>query len=199
VATLVMDRRREPVFGLLAVVAIVMLLAAPVSVQEGFLLKARLLIFPYLVILPWLTPRLARWPLALALALIALGNVVYIRDRWKRNEKVMAAALAPFSAAEPHRTLLPLVYDHTTPYSHLPFLTHVASYGAAERRLVDFGDYEAEQAYFPVVFRKGLHRPPVFEIETAPEQIDAAAYDVDYVYTWKAGVARLDLKAHGTR
>src|SRR5262249_30514410 len=152
-------RQRKDVFLVMTAVAVAMFIAAPVSVQEGFLLKARLLIFPYLLILPWLTPRLARWPLAVALALVAVGYVVYIRDCWKRNERVMAGALAPFAAAQPGRTMLPLLADRSTPYSHLPFLSHVVSYAAAERRLVDLGNYEADQTYFPVTFRPGLDRP----------------------------------------
>jgi hypothetical protein len=201
VATLATRRRiaieERDVFLLLTIVAVVLFLAAPVSVQEGFLLKARLLIFPYLLILPWLTPRLARLPLAIVLALVAVANVVYIRDAWKRNEKVMVAAIAPLSASAPGRTLLPLLFDHSVPYSHLAFLSHVVSYGAAERRLVDFGNYEAEQSFFPVAFRPGLRRPTIFAIEAEPGKIDVSAYtDIDYIYTWKmpaqseAGLAR---------
>ena len=186
VATMAMDGlRTRPTFLLLTAVSVVMFLAAPVSVQEGFLLKARLLIFPYLLILPWLTPRLARWPLAAALAIVAVANIVYIRDCWKRNEKVMEAALAPFAAMAPGRTLLPLLADRSTPYSHLPFLSHAVSYAAAEHRLVDFDNYEAEQTYFPVVFRPGLRRPPILDVEMKPAEIDAGAYAADYVYTWK--------------
>jgi hypothetical protein len=179
--------RTRPTFPFLALtaMAIVMYLAAPVSVQEGFLLKARLLIFPYVLILPWLTPKLARWPLAAALAVVAIANVVYIRDCWKRNEKVMAAAIAPFSAAAPGRTLLPLVADHTTPFSHLPFLSHVVSYAAAEHRLIDLADYEADQTYFPVIYRPDVRRPPIYDLETSPATLDVSAYAADYIYTWK--------------
>jgi hypothetical protein len=56
---------------------------------------------------------------------------------------------------------------------------------AAERRLVDLGNYEAELSYFPVAFRPGLHRPPLHEIETSPATVAAGAYAADYVYTWK--------------
>lgn len=184
-ATIAMDRRRESLFLVLSIVSLAMFLAAPISMQEGLLLKARLLIFPYVLILPWLTPKLARWPLTIALSLVALGNVVFIRDCWKRNEKVMRAAIAPLSAAAPRRTLLALVADHTTPYSHLPFLSHAVSYAAAKRRLVDLGNYEAEQRYFPVVFRPGVRRPTTLDLETKPDTIDPAQYGVDYVYTWK--------------
>ena len=173
------------VFVVLTVVAIAMYLAAPISVQEGLLLKARLLIFPFVLILPWLTPRLLRAPLVVALALVASANVFYIRECWKKNEKVMERALAPFSAAEPGRTLLPLVADHTTPFSHLPFLSHAVSYAAAQHRLIDLGDYEAAQTYFPVIFRRDVRRPPIFDLETSPATIDVNAYAPDYVYTWK--------------
>ena len=189
VATLVLDglKTRPSLFLVLTLVSVVMYLAAPVSVQEGYLLKARLLIFPYLLILPWLTPRLARWPLAVALAIVAVANVVYIRDCWKRNEKVMAGAIAPLYAAAPGSTLLPLVFDHTTPYSHLALLSHAVSYAAADRRLVDFGNYEADQSFFPVAFHPALRRPAIYEIEASPATIDVSAYAgmVDYVYTWK--------------
>src|SRR5262249_59191131 len=127
----------------------------------------------------WLRPRLARCPLAVALALVAVGYVVYIRDCWKRNERVMADALAPFAAAQPGRTLLPLLADRSTPYSHLPFLSHVVSYAAAERRLVDLGNYEAGQTYFPVTFRPGLRRPSAFDIATKPPTTEGTAYNAD--------------------
>jgi len=186
VATIAMDGlKARPTFLILTAFAIAMYLAAPVSVQEGFLLKARLLIFPYLLILPWLTPRLARWPLAVVLAIVAIGNVFYIRDCWKRNEKVMAAAIRPLAVAASKHTILALVADRTTPFSHLPFLSHVVSYAAAERRLIDLGNYEAQQTYFPVVFRPAVRRPSTIDIETQPASINVAAYDPDYVYTWK--------------
>ena len=189
IATLLMDglRTRPTVFLVLTLVAVAMYLAAPISIQEGLLLKARLLIFPFVLVLPWLTPRLARMPLAVALALVATANVFYIRECWKRNEKVMERAIAPISFATPRRTLLPLVFDHSTPFSHLGFLSHAVSYAAIDRRLVDFGDYEAEQTYFPVAFRAGLRRPAIYDVEALPATIDVGSYAsiVDYVYTWK--------------
>src|SRR5205085_6206461 len=120
-----------------------------------------------------------------ALALVASANVFYIQKCWKNNAKVMERALAPLAAAEPRRTLLALVADHTTPYSHLPFLSHAVSYAAARRHLVDLGDYEAAQTYFPVIYRAAVRRPAVYDLETAPATVDAAAYVPDYIYTWK--------------
>jgi hypothetical protein len=188
VLTLILEKRGErDVFLVLAVLAVVAYLAAPISVQEALVLKARLLIFPYLVILPWLTPRIPRWPLAIVLALAAAANVFFIRDAWKRNDKLIAAAVEPLKAATPHRTIVPLVFDRSSPHSTLPLLSHAVANGAAERKLVDLGNYEAGLPFFPVQFRAGVQRPPIISIETAPGDYDPNAWAdaVEYVYTWK--------------
>src|SRR5947209_5672559 len=70
-------------FLLLTLIAVALYLAAPLGVQEGFVLKARLVIFPYVLLLPWLTPRLGRFAFAFLLAIVAIVNVLFIRDAWK--------------------------------------------------------------------------------------------------------------------
>jgi hypothetical protein len=193
--------RESDLFLLLTVVATALYLAAPISVEEGLVLKARLLIFPYLVLLPWLTPRLGRLyiPLAIIFALVATANVVFLRDAWKRNDRLMARAVAPLHTAAPLHTIVPLIFDRTSQYSTLPLLSHAMSYGAAERRLVDLGNYEAGLGFFPVQFRPGIRRPTIFSLETAPADYDPTAWvdAVDYIYTWKMPpdaplMARLD-------
>lgn len=186
--TFLLEKRGErDVFLLLTIAAVAAYLAAPISVEEALVLKARLLIFPYLVILPWLTPRLARWPLVIVLALAATANVFFIRDAWKRNDKLIAAAVEPLKAAVPHRTIVPLIFDRSSPHSTLRLLSHAMSHGAAQRRLVDLGNYEAGLPFFPVQFRRDVKRPPIISIETAPGDYDPNAWAdaVDYVYTWK--------------
>jgi hypothetical protein len=175
------------VFLLLTFLATALYLAAPVSVEEGLVLKARLLLFPYLLVLPWLTPRLASRTLAIALALAACANVFFIRDHWKRNDKLIAPAIAPLAQAEPLRTIVPLVFERTTPHSHLGLLAHVSSYAAVERRLVDLGNYEGGYGHFPVAFRSDVRRPPIADLETNPGAFDPTAWSdvADYIYTWK--------------
>ena len=189
VLTLVLEkyRREADVFLLLAVVGVAVYLAAPLSVEEGMVLKARLLIFPYLAILPWLTPRVARVPVAAVLALAVTANVFFLRDAWKRNDRVIAAAVEPLRAAKPLRTIVPLIFDRSSPHSTLPLLSHAMSYAAAERRLVDLGNYEAGLPFFPTRFQPDVQRPAIHAIETAPGEYDPAplAAKVDYVYTWK--------------
>jgi hypothetical protein len=175
------------VFLLLTVLGVLLFLAAPISVEEGLVLKARLLIFPYLLLLPWLSPRLITRTTAILIALAVAANVFFQRDAWKRNDRLIARAVAPLAAAEPGRTIVPLVFDRSSPHAMLPLLSHAMEYGAAERRLVHLGNYEAALPFFPVQFREGVERPTIFSLETDPHGYDVARWApiADYVYTWK--------------
>jgi len=178
-------------FLLLTLIAVAIYLIAPLGVQEGFVLKARLVIFPYVLLLPWLTPRLGRLRVALLLAIVAILNVLFIRDAWKRNDKLIADAVPPITAAAPLRTIVPLIFDRGSPASLHPLLSHAASYGMVDRRLIDLGDYEAALGFFPVAYRTSLDRPPIIGLETAPGDFDPNRWNADYIYTWKmpAGAA----------
>jgi len=170
-----------------AIFAATLHIAAPLSVEEGLVLKMRLLVFPYLLVLPWLSPRLPRALFACVFAAVALGNVLFIRNAWKPNAYAIRSRIAPFAAARSERTFVSLIFDRTAPRSPLPLLAHIASYRATESRLVDLGNYEASLAYFPVKFRPGIRHPSIYDLETAPQDFDPAAWadDVELIYTWK--------------
>jgi hypothetical protein len=172
-------------FFVLTLIAVALYLAAPLGVQEGFVLKARLVIFPYVLLLPWLTPRAGRFLLAVPLAIVAILNVLFIRDAWKRNDKLIAQAVTPIAAAAPLQTIVPLIFDRGSPASLHPLLSHAASYGILDRRLVDLGDYEAALGFFPVAYRTPLDRPAIIDLETAPGNFDPNRWNPDYIYTWK--------------
>jgi hypothetical protein len=177
--------RERDVFLLFTAIAIALYLAAPLGMNGDLLLKARFLLFPYLLLLPWLTPRLGKLPLAIVFALIATANVFFLRDAWKRNDKVIASAIAPLSITEPLHTIVALVFDRSSPHATVAVLSHAMSYAAAERRLVDLGNYEAGTGYFPIAFRDGVKRPDIFALESAPHDFDPSASSPDYIYTWK--------------
>ncbi|HET7435327.1 MAG TPA: hypothetical protein VFN10_11525 [Thermoanaerobaculia bacterium] len=192
VATLAQRRlrvRADDVFLLLTIAGIALYLAAPLSAQEGLVLKARLLLFPYLFVLPWLSIPRGRFGAALAIifAIIATANVFYLRDRWKENAKPLDAMLAPLRAARPLHTFVPLVFDRSAAHSPLPLAGHTISYAAIEKHLVDLADYEAALGFFPVAYRPDVQRPAVIDVETHPGDYEPNAFAgaVDYIYTWK--------------
>jgi hypothetical protein len=181
--TLFIEKRSSrDLFLALTLIAIALYLAAPIGMNGDLLLKARFLLFPYLIVLPWLTPRLARAPLAIVFALVAAANVFFIRDGWKRHDRQIDRALAPMHAATPLQTFVPVVFDRSSPPAPIGIIGHASVYGAIEHRLIDLANYEAATGYFPVRFRDGVARPSVFDLESKPGEHEPEA---TLVYTWK--------------
>ncbi|HEX2834688.1 MAG TPA: hypothetical protein VHW00_16875 [Thermoanaerobaculia bacterium] len=180
VVTLLVEKRSSrDAFLAITLAAIALYLAAPIGMNGDLVLKARFLLFPYLVVLPWLTPKLARAPLAILFALVAIGNVFFIRDGWKRHDKQIERALAPMHAATPLQTFVPVVFDRSSPPAPIGVVGHVSAYGAIEHRLIDLGNYEAATGYFPVAFKTPVD---IFALESKPADYEPAA---TFVYTWK--------------
>ena len=78
-------------------------------------------------------------------------------------------------------------------YKVRPYL-HAIGHAAAERRLVDLTNYQADQGYFPLLYRPELNPyrhlvPDGLAVEDAPRQIDLERYArrggrVDAVLLW---------------
>jgi hypothetical protein len=172
-------RSKRDAFLAITALAVALYLAAPIGMSGDLVMKARFLLFPYLVALPWLTPKLARTPLAVLFALVAIANVFFIRDGWKRHDKQIARALAPMRAAMPLETFVPVVFDRSSPPAPIGVIGHASMYGAIEHRLIDLGNYEAATGYFPVAFKTPVD---VFALESKPGEHEPQA---TFVYTWK--------------
>ena len=116
---------------------------------------------------------------------------MHMRTTLNIDDKLIAEAVPPIAAAAPLRTIVPLIFDRGSPASLHPLLSHAASYGITDRRLIDLGDYEAALGFFPVAYRTSIDRPPIIDVETAPGNFDPNRWNADYIYTWKmpAGAA----------
>ncbi|HEY3055954.1 MAG TPA: hypothetical protein VGK31_08505 [Thermoanaerobaculia bacterium] len=176
VATLV-QRREADLFLLLTVLCIVIYLAMPIGAGEGLVMKARFLIFPYLVALRFLRlPEKLGVAIVVMMVIVSLANVVFIRRAWRRVDREVTRFVQPLQQIPPRHTLLPLLFERTFP------LSHAVDYAAIDRELVDFDNYEAALGDFPVKFRPEVRRPAIFAIEASPASIVA---DADFIYTWK--------------
>src|SRR5262249_27553708 len=152
-------RREEHAFLVLAALLTLLYFTSPEGLAGGFLLKQRLSLYPFLVLLPWLTVRLsgrAEAAAAMGLALAALLHLRYLiqvnRELGGREEPFLAgiARLAPNSR------VLPLLFERTGPTD---FLSHAVDYVALEKGAVDWDNYEAKTTYFSVRFRDTVDFP----------------------------------------
>src|SRR4029077_14515298 len=108
-----------------------------------------------------------------AAAAVAVGLLAMFWPRWMKLNDYLAEYETAAPRIEAGSTLLSLVYSHqgTTPdgkeiaFRTRPFL-HASGYIADRKPLVDLGLYEANEDYFPMLFRP--ERNPFRRIGVGP-------------------------------
>ncbi len=193
---LTLIRRRKPfpregdAFLLLAVVLAVLYFLSPDAMGGGSMIKVRVSLYPWLVLIPWLSPGLgsrARGVFVPALALIWLLNAGYLVHWYRLLEGDMKTYLAGLEPVQPATRILPLQFEPSRRAEKANVLTHAISYEALEKGLVDWDNYEAATAFFPTRFRESAPPPVIWEIEATPDRVRLWAWRnrADYIYVWR--------------
>jgi hypothetical protein len=184
--------REGNAFLILALVLILLYFLSPEGMLGGTMIKSRLSLYPWLALLPWLSPglgtrarRIAVPALALVLLLYAGYLVLWYRVLGGGMDRYLAA-LRPIQAGT---RLLPLRFRHNTPAAKVNVQGHAVSYVALEKGLVDWNNYEAVSSHFPTRFRDSAPPPSTWEIEVRPGSLRVRQWKdrADYIYTWRLG------------
>jgi len=176
----------EDGFLLLSLLAIVLYVLSPEGMSGGTLLKNRLSLYPYLLLLPWLVPwigkagRAAVVGVAVLLTVFQVGNIVHWYRLMQPDLREFLAATEPIP---PDSRVARLLFSRG-PYG---VFGHLIGYPAAEKGLVDWDNYEAACGLFPVRFRPQVGRITTHMLETHPELMRFSEYRgrVDYVFAWR--------------
>lgn len=182
--------REEHAFPLLAALFAFLYFVSPEGMAGGTMLKNRLSLYPWLILIPWLAPGLrprARRTAAGGLALVALINLAFVILWYGRLSGDMAGYIAGLAAVEPGTRVLPVSFARRPHGSRLDILGHAMSYAALEKGLIDWDNYEAATPYFPTRFADGVPLPPIGDIEMRPGRLRMKQWRqrADYVYTWR--------------
>ncbi|MDP9121873.1 MAG: hypothetical protein M3O15_11000 [Acidobacteriota bacterium] len=181
----------HPVDGFLlaSCVCLVLYFLSPEGAAGGSVLKPRLSLYPLLLLLPWLSGRLGRAVaaagvcVATVLALAYLGIVLH----WYRAlDPEVEAFVAGLDKAAPNSRLLPLLWKARGASPFVGIFGHAVDHVATARGLVDYDNYEATTALFPVRFKPSVHRPDLYTIEADPGALLIRQYRdaIDEVYCW---------------
>ena len=201
-------RRFVALDALLLVVGLylVVYFTAPERMAGGEFITERLNLFPYLALLLWFGAQ--KWDriakeivrltaIVLAIAMLASQALSYAAIDGQMNEY-----LSGMSLIEENSTLLPLCFspfgrgeDGKRLSGRVGIFLHAAGYIAAERRVVEFDNYEANTDYFPTIFRAERNPDDHLAVrkgalETQPPCVDLLSYagrtggSVDYVLVW---------------
>jgi len=179
-------------YGLAAVAAALIFIAGPKAMSGGAFISERMLFYAALLLGMWLAirhagsshGRIIQTVACIAtIALTAAHGWTYARYQGALREYLSCAP-----HIEPNHTLLTLCLDG---YGHdengqrlsndLPPLAHTSGYMAAERNVIDLGNYEAgEYDYFPLRFRPALNPyQQMAAVKVWPDGIPDANF-VDY-------------------
>jgi hypothetical protein len=179
-------RREENAFLLVALLFAVLYFVSPDAMAGGWLLKNRLSLYPFLVLLPWLSPRLGRRAERIGtatLALVALANLVYLTRGYRELGAEVERYLSGLAPVTPDTRILALLFAHTGPTD---VLSHAPAYMAIEKGLIDWDNFEAKTSFFPVRFRASVPLPVTPDIQLDPDsyRVLRNAGQVDAVYVW---------------
>jgi hypothetical protein len=190
--------RRPLVFqeedGFLWIAAAVTLLFffGPEGMSGGSLIKMRLCLYPWLLLLPWMAPRFpGGWPVGRALpavlALVAAVHAVAYVHWYRQADRDVQAFLAAARPIEPGSRVLPVLFDRHASVGVQALLGHAIDRLAVEKGLLDWGDYEAQSGLFPVRFRPGVPFPSLWQLEVVPAELDVDTHrdQIDAVFCWK--------------
>ena len=182
--------REGDAFLLLALVFAALYFVSPEGMSGGTMLKIRLSLYPYLLLIPWFSLRLGARGRAIAVAVLAVAallNVGYLVHWYRILTGEMETYLAGLDPVQPDTRLLPLLFRHNTPAANVNVLGHAASYAALEKGLVDWDNYEAASLLFPTRFRDSAPPPSTWDIEARPGFLRVRAWKsrADYVYAWR--------------
>jgi len=207
------ERRLDGTDALLltAIVYAAACFAAPDRMSGGEFISHRMNLFPFLALLLWFGavewPAWIRKALPFAAATIAAAFLYFHAGSWARINVYLGEYLSGASLVEPNKTLLPVCFapfgrtpDGRRLSSRIRIFLHAAGYIAAERRVVDLVNYEANTDFFPTRFHAGRNpneivamqkdglesNPPCVDFTYAPER---AGMSVDYVLVWGAKAA----------
>jgi hypothetical protein len=179
--------RQEDVFLLLALLGFVLYIVSPQGLEGGSLLKPRLSLYPFLLLISWLSPGLngaARKTATAVLVAVALLYLGYL-THWNRvRGGEVARYLSALEPIRPNTRVLPLLFERTRP---MDVLSHAIGYEALEKGLIDWDNYEAKLPYFQTRFRGSVALPDLAGVLHAPgsAHVKANLHAVDAVYTWR--------------
>lgn len=179
--------RPEDAFLLVAFLGFVLYLVSPEAASGGGLLKQRLGLYPYLLLIPWFAPRLPKWAVRAGTATLVLAAGLHLAGltHWYRaNSGRVTDYLRGLEMVPPNTRILALRFERGP---GLDMLSHSASYVAIQKGLIDWENYEARHTFFPTRFRPGIVLPELPGGVTAPAAFPVRRNKdrVDAVYTWK--------------
>ncbi len=185
--------RPEDGFLLLAALFVLLFFVAPEQSAGGSLIKHRLSLFPYLILVPWLAARFApagRWVKStgvVLLTLLALANLAWLTRWYRALDRETAVFADGLEAVAPQTRILALLFDRHGSAARVDVFGHAVARAALDKALVDWDNYQAATDFFPIRFKPTVNRPGIWKVYTDPANLWIAPWTgtTEYIYAWE--------------
>ncbi len=174
-------------FLLLALLGVAFYAFSPAGLVGGGLLKQRLALYPYLLLIPWFSPGFrgaAKKVGMIALATLALVNLSYLVHWHRLAGEDVEGYLSGLASVQPNTRVLAVHFRRTRP---IDAFSHAIGYKALEKGLIDWDNYEAKTSFFPTRFRRSVVFPDLRGAVLAPRTFRVMVNRklIDAFYTWQ--------------
>jgi len=161
----------------------------PDGMSGGGFIKTRMVLFPFLIVIPWLSwdmPKVSKGTVGGLLMLLSVAYIAHASYYHKVMNDDMKIYTSGRDALEKNKVVLPLSFNHFGRSWRIGAFLHAVGHYGYTTGCIELDNYEATTDYFPTAFKPDLHRPLLSTIEGSPGEVDFAEYadDIDYVITW---------------
>lgn len=163
----------------------------PPRIAGGSFMHERLAIYPFLLVLPWLTTRLAR-PLRDAIAVVAVmlaaAHLTLLSERFATLNDLLADYTSGTERVGMNDVILPLCFDQMgLEGTRISTFLHAQGYYCVETGAVELSNYEAKSDHFPLKYIPEINPfPRVLKSEQQPWSARPEEHlePVDYILLW---------------
>jgi len=181
--------QKKDIFFLLCIAYFIIYLKAPDGMSGGGFIKTRLSLFPFLIIIPWLSwdmPKTAKVIVASALMIISVAYITHASYYHRILSDDMKIYTSGYDVIEKNKVVVPLSFNNAGKGWRIGMFLHSAGHYGYTTGCIEMDNYEATTNYFPTYYKPNLYRPDTSIIEGRPGEMDFARYvdDIDYLITW---------------
>jgi hypothetical protein len=177
-------------FLLISILTLSFYFFMPSSMGGGGFITDRLFLFPFLIILPWISVKQSKIHKYIILAfvlILCIVNVVYVSYYYITLDRDMKEFASKVDLIEKNKVILPLPLDPYGKSFRIGIFFNAFGYYCLSNGGISVGNYEAGTSYFPIRYKESFERPPLVTVLHAPRTLDIAKYaslPIDYVITW---------------
>jgi len=180
---------KKDFFLLLCIAFFIIYLKAPDGMSGGGFIKTRLSLFPFLIIIPWLSwdmPKIAKGVIGTALIILSFAYIEHASYYHKMFSDDMKIYTSGYDVVEKNKVVMPLAFNSAGKCWKIGMFLHSVGHYGYTTGCIEMDNYEATTNYFPTFYKPDLHSPDTGIIEGKPGEVDFAEYanDIDYIITW---------------